>query len=171
MGRTAIIIATSYAVATILIALLGLAIAASTRSRREPDVRGLAEREKTWFAIVVALLTALLFATIFFTPYGRSAGADAQIVEIEAVQFAWLLPTTPIEAGRPVEFRLTSDDVNHSFAVYTEDWRLLFQVQVVPGATHEYVYTFERPGRYRVLCLEYCGIDHHRMASQLEVRG
>lgn len=170
MGRTATIIALSYVVATVLVALLGLAVAASTRSRRPTDVRRLAEREKTWFVVAVGLLTALLFATIFFTPYGRSADAGAQVVDVKAVQFAWLLPGESIQSGRPVEFRLTSDDVNHSFAVYTLSWKLLFQVQVVPGRTQKYVYTFKRPGRYRVVCLEYCGLDHHLMAAQIEVR-
>jgi cytochrome c oxidase subunit II len=31
------------------------------------------------------------------------------------------------------------------------------------------VYTFARPGRYRVLCLEYCGLAHHGMNSEFEV--
>lgn len=170
MGRTAIIVAVSYLVATALVAALALAVAASARSRRGVDERLLGEREKAWFVVTVALLAALLFATIFFTPYGRSAGSRGQVVDVRAVQFAWLLPVKPIEAGRPVEFRLTSDDVNHSFAVYTRSWRLLFQVQVVPGKTQTYVYTFEKAGTYRVACLEFCGLDHHLMQGQLEVR-
>ena len=59
--------------------------------------------------------------------------------------------------------------MNHSFAVYTAAGKLLFQVQVMPGRTQNYVYTFKKPGLYRVLCLEYCGVDHDAMQSDLRV--
>lgn len=172
MGRTATIIAVLYAVACAFAIVFMLFVAASTRSRRragEEELRKLSEREKTWFAIVVVLLVALLFATIFFTPYGRSAGAHHQTVDIKAVQFAWLIRGKPIRAGTPVEFRLTSADVNHGMAVYTQGGKLLFQVQVMPGKTQTYVYTFKKPGTYKILCLEYCGVDHDLMQSRLTV--
>jgi len=170
VGRTAIIIAVSYVVATVLVTVIGIAVAASTKSRRPPDVEKLREREKSWFVVAVVLLTALLFATIFFTPYSRGSGkAGAQVVDVKGVQFAWLVKGRPPRAGEPVEFRLTSGDVNHNLGVYTEGWKLLFQVQVVPGKTQKYVYTFRRPGLYRLVCLEFCGLDHHLMNTQLRV--
>ena len=172
MGRTATIIAVFYTAVSVLAIVLLVVIAASTRGRRTLDgaaLRRLGEREKAWFGIVVVLLVALLFATIFFTPYGRSAGPDPQIEPIEGLQFAWLVPGKPLVAGRPVEFRLTSKDVSHGFAVYTSSGRFLFQVQVTPGKTQIYVYTFKQPGTYKVLCLEYCGLDHDRMQSTLTV--
>ena len=170
MGRTAIIISFSYIAALVLVAALAVVIGVSTRSRRGVDSSRLADREKGWFVIAVALLTVLLFATIFFTPYGRSAGSDAQIVRVRAVQYAWIMPSKPIVAGRPVEFRLTSADVSHAFAVFTGGWKLLFQVQVLPGEEQRYVYTFKRPGTYHVACFEFCGIGHDRMQAFLEVR-
>ena len=39
----------------------------------------------------------------------------------------------------------------------------------MPGKTQTYVYTFKRPGTYKILCLEYCGLDHDRMQSHLRV--
>lgn len=149
-----------------------LFVAASTRGRRragEEVLRKLREQEKTWFAIVIVLLVALLFATIFFTPYGRSARAGHQTVNVKAVQFAWLIRGKPIKAGTSVEFRLTSADVNHGMAVYTQGGKLLFQVQVMPGKTQTYVYTFKKPGTYRIVCLEYCGVDHDLMQGRLTV--
>ena len=169
LGRTALIIAVSYVVATVLVTVVGVVVAASTRARVEPDLQKLREREKTWFVVAVALLTALLFATIFFTPYGKGAGKPgAQVVNVRGVQFAWLVRGRP-RAGEPVQFNLTSADVNHNLGVYTRDWKLLFQVQVVPGRTQKYVYTFDRPGTYRLVCLEFCGLDHHLMNTQLRV--
>jgi len=172
VGRTATIIAVSYAVVCAFAIVFMVLVAVSTRVRRragEEELRRLKEREKTWFAIVIVLLVALLFATIFFTPYGRGARARQQTVDVKAVQFAWLIRGKPIKAGTPVEFRLTSADVNHGLAVYTQGGKLLFQVQVMPGKTQTYVYTFKKPGTYRILCLEYCGVDHDLMQSRLTV--
>ncbi|HSC48892.1 MAG TPA: hypothetical protein VLD16_01415 [Gaiellaceae bacterium] len=169
MGRTAVIIAISYLAATVLVTLVAVAVAASTGVRGEPDVAKLREREKTWFVIAVALLTALLFATIFFTPYGKGAGKPgAQQLGIKGVQFAWLV-NGRVRAGRPVQFNLTSSDVNHNLGVYTMGWKLLFQVQVVPGKTQHYVYTFDTPGPYRLVCLEFCGLNHHLMNTTFRV--
>ena len=170
MGRTALIISIAYIAALVVVTALAVVIGLSTRTRGEVDSGRLAEREKGWFVIVVALLTVLLFATIFFTPYGKSAGSGAQVLEVRSVQYAWLLPAKPVAAGRPVEFRLTSQDVTHAFAVFTSGWKLLFQVQVIPGEEQRYVYTFTKPGTYHVACFEFCGIGHDRMQALLEVR-
>ncbi len=172
MGPIAIIIAVFYAAACLLAIAFMVWIARSTRAKKrqpEPDLDKLGEREKTWFVVVVVLLAALLFSTILFTPYGRSAGPNAQIVNVKAIQFAWLVSGKPIKAGTPVEFRLTSADVNHGFGVYNASGTLLFEVQVEPGHTQDYVYTFEKPGTYTILCLEYCGLDHASMQGQLTV--
>jgi cytochrome c oxidase subunit 2 len=172
MGTTATVIAVSYTVVSVLAIAFMLVVVRSTRGSapdRGSDTEALRHTERTWFVAVVVLLAALLFATIFFIPYGRSASKTAQVVDIQAIQFAWVIPGTPIRAGREVEFRLTSRDVNHSFAVYTQSGELLFQVQVMPGETQRYVYTFSKPGLYRVVCLEYCGVGHDEMQNELKV--
>jgi cytochrome c oxidase subunit II len=172
VGRTATIIAVSYTAACAIAIVFMVYVAASTRSRKTAEageVHRLRENERTWFVVVIALLVALLFATIFFTPYGRSAGTSKQVVRVTGVQFAWLVSGKPIKAGVPVEFELTSKDVSHGFGVYTSGGRLLFQVQVVPGKTQRYVYTFKRAGTYQVLCLEFCGLDHDQMQTRLTV--
>jgi cytochrome c oxidase subunit II len=170
MVTTGVVLTVAFtAVCAVAIAVV-LVIALSTRgSRRSLDIERVRHAERTWFVAVVVLLVAVLAATIAFTPYGRSAGKGAQIVDIQGLQFAWLIPGAPIKAGRQVEFRLTSKDVNHSFAVYTAAGELLFQVQVMPGKTQKYVYTFRKPGTYDVLCLEYCGVGHTNMKAELKV--
>ena len=149
---------------------IGAVVSSSTLGRqREIDARRLAEREKTWFGIAVVLLVSLLFATIFFTPYGRSAGSRGPTLDVRAQQFTFLIPRTHLRVGVPVRFRLTSADVNHGFGVYNAKEVLLFQVQVMPGETQEYVYTFKKPGVYHVLCLEYCGVGHDQMGGRFVV--
>ena len=172
MGRSATLIVIFYSVTSVLAISFMIWIALSTRRKNratDPDLNKLGEREKTWFAIVTVLLAAMLFATIFFTPYGRSAGKNAQVVNVKAIQFAWLLPGTPVKTGTPVEFKITSADVSHGFGVYTAGGKLLFELQVLPGTTQDYVYTFKKTGTYTILCLEYCGLGHAKMQGQLTV--
>ena len=76
---------------------------------------------------------------------------------------------TKIVVGRPVEFVLTSKDTTHGFGVTTDNYDLLFQAQIVPDHTQLVVHTFTKPGIYRIVCLEYCGVLHHTMLSQFEV--
>jgi cytochrome c oxidase subunit 2 len=90
--------------------------------------------------------------------------------DVRAQQFAFVIPGKAIKAGVPVKFHLTSGDVNHGFAVFNEHNEFLFQAQVMPGKTQDYVYTFKKPGRYRVVCFEYCGVGHAEMRGQLVVR-
>jgi cytochrome c oxidase subunit 2 len=173
VGRTALIIAVSYGIlggAAVL--AIGVAVWTSTLGRRhEVDARKLGEREKTWFGIVVVLLVSLLFATIFFTPYGRgsSGGHAKQTFDVVAQQFAFVMPGKPIKAKEEVEFRLTSKDVNHGFAVFDPHHKFLFQVQIMPGRTQLYRYTFTTPGTYSVECFEFCGLGHDQMATTFQV--
>jgi cytochrome c oxidase subunit 2 len=46
---------------------------------------------------------------------------------------------------------------------------LQFQAQVGADQTQKIVHTFHRPGTYEVLCLEFCGVDHHKMTTTFEV--
>ena len=171
MNSTALVIAISYAVVTVLGIAVFAVLARSTTAPAEVDERTLAHREKTWLFVGIVVLLAPLVATIFFTPYGESAPPGAQVVNVDARQFAFVLDEQTVQAGEPVEFRLVASDVNHGFGVYTEDDEFVFQAQVVPDATTTVVHTFDDPGTYKILCLEYCGVDHHGMVGQLEVTG
>jgi cytochrome c oxidase subunit II len=169
VGGTAITIGIAYLVVFVLGLLLAVGIWRSTKSRRPTDPARLAERERTWLIVVVIGLAALLFGSIFFIPYGQSASASDEVVDVTAQQFAWTFRPATVHTGRRVEFRLRSKDVNHGFGVYDGESTLLFQTQVVPDKTQRVFHTFKRPGTYRVLCLEYCGLDHHLMTGQIKV--
>jgi cytochrome c oxidase subunit 2 len=168
VNSTATLIAIAYGAVTVVGTIIALLIAFSTRSRRALDERKSAEREKTWLLVVVTVLATLLFATIWFVPYGKS-GNGAFVVDVTAQQFAWQLKPASVPAHRSIEFRLTSKDVNHGFGVYDDRGHFVAQVQVVPGKTQKLVHTFERPGRYQILCLEFCGFGHQVMQGSFEV--
>jgi cytochrome c oxidase subunit 2 len=171
MGTTALIIAIAYLIVVVIGAALAIVLARSTRARRrEVDTAAVAHRERGWLVVVIVIMSCLLFGTIFLIPYGdESAAADAQVVQVEAQQFGWSIDPTSVVAGTEVEFRLTSIDVNHGFGVYDEAGVLLFQVQVIPGWTQRALYTFEEPGTYEILCMEFCGVSHHLMTGRIEV--
>jgi cytochrome c oxidase subunit 2 len=169
MNSTAVLIAVSYAIVTVLGIGVFLLLWRSTTAPKEVDAKRLAHREKTWLFVVVGGLVALLVATIFVTPYGESAPPGAQVVEVDARQFAFVIDPGTVRAGEPVAFELVASDVNHGFGVYTEDDEFVLQAQVVPDRVTTIVHTFDEPGTYKVLCLEFCGLNHHGMVAQFEV--
>ena len=170
MGSTAIIITVAYSVVVVLGAILAWGLYRSTIRRRAVDTHQLAERERNWLIAVSVALVSLLFATIFFTPYGDSAnGKPVQIVKVTGQQFAWKITPSTVVAGKKVRFDVTSIDVNHGFGVYTSGLKYLFQVQAVPNQPTSVYHTFKTPGIYKVLCLEFCGKNHHLMEAQFEV--
>jgi cytochrome c oxidase subunit II len=176
MNPTALAIAILYG-AVVLLALVFLAViwhSTHRRRRRDEDTtdtRRLAHAEKVWFLIAVASLGVLLLATIPFTPYGQGTPSQgAQRVDVEGVQFAWVTDPAEARAGVPVRFRVTAGDVNHGFGVYNDDNTLLVQVQAVPDHPTEIEYTFEESGRYQIVCMEFCGVNHHRMLGTFTVR-
>ena len=168
MAGTDRLILIAYGIAVVLAVAVAVALWLSTGSRRATDTERLAEFERRWLVIVVAILVALLAATIWFTPYGKSTPANAQIVLVNAQQFFWQIEPSTVHVGRPVSFVTRSRDVNHDFAVY-RGHEFIAQIQVVPGKSSTLVHTFTKPGTYTVLCLEYCGVNHRGMVASFKV--
>jgi cytochrome c oxidase subunit 2 len=171
MTTTALIVAVAYCVAVAIGSVVALGVWRSTRRRAvtDGDVERYSHREGVWLIVVLAVLFALFLATIFYVPYSESAGQGKQVVRVTAVQFAWSVQPGEVKAGVPVEFLVESRDVVHGFGVYDADGNFQFQVQVIPQETQKVVHTFDEPGTYEILCLEYCGKDHHRMTTTLAV--
>lgn len=126
-----------------------------------------------WFALLVALIVVALATTLSRMPYadthGRANSAPDLVVEVTAHQWEWVLSRNEVPVGKDVAFRVNSEDVNHDFALYDEQNRLVLQTQAMPGYTNIIRHTFESPGTYRIRCLEYCGLEHHAMLSNLIV--
>jgi cytochrome c oxidase subunit 2 len=175
VNPTALTIAIAYSAVVVVAVVAILVVWRSTHSFESPrrdttDTARLARGEKAWFLITVAALGVLLLSTLAFIPYGDNAeAAGQQQVTVVGRQFAWQVSPGTIRAGVPARFAVGASDVNHGFAVYNDDNVLLFQIQAVPESTSHIVYTFKEPGRYQVVCLEFCGIDHHKMVGTLQV--
>jgi cytochrome c oxidase subunit II len=126
------------------------------------------------FVLFLAIFGAAFAVSLRAYPYFRfrshMVGTPAVTVQVDAVQWAWDLSQSVVPVGVPVEFAVTSDDVNHGFAIYSPNGRLLTQVQAMPGYTNRLLWRFTEPGTYLIRCLEYCGVSHHVMIDSLTVR-
>lgn len=102
----------------------------------------------------------------------RAAPGDLRIA-VDGEQFWWRVTYRPaggtavetanevrIPVGRTVAFELTSPDVIHSFWIPG----LAGKLDMVPGRTNQLVVRATRPGTFRGVCAEFCGLAHARMA-------
>lgn len=92
-----------------------------------------------------------------------------QVVDVVGQQWVWHITPDTVRAGSPVEFLVTSKDVNHGFGIYAPNGRIVTQTQAMPGYTNKIVHTFAEPGTYKVMCLEYCGLGHAPMTVEFTV--
>jgi cytochrome c oxidase subunit 2 len=70
-----------------------------------------------------------------------------------------------IPHGVPVQLKLTSQDVIHSFWVP----QVTGKVDLIPGKTNLLTVRADQPGTYRGLCGEFCGLQHARMHLRMVV--
>ena len=119
-----------------------------------------------WVMIVVGLPLTIWLVRV--NPYSLAADAP-QVVRATGYQWYWELDRAQVEAGRPVVFEVSSADVNHGFGLYDAQGVLVAQVQAMPGYINRLSHVFKTPGTYRVLCLEFCGLVHHGMTTEIEV--
>lgn len=139
-----------------------------------------------FFVSLGAILLTFLVLTLPRLPYPVEAFTPDRVVHAVGKQYAWSLtedpgptlaawdrefsPVVTVPAGTLVEFRVTTLDVNHGFSLYASDGHLVAQTQAMPGYMNRLRVTFDQPGTYTVLCLEFCGMSHHRMRGVVEVR-
>jgi len=167
--------ATAWYISLALIALIGVIFlyvgfgTARTADYATVQPRAYRIRAGAFWLLVIAGI-AIVAVTMRGLPYlAPDAAAAAQTVNVTGSQWYWELDPATVKAGETVEFRVASNDVNHGFGIYDADDAIVAQVQAMPGYVNRLRVTFDRPGTYRIMCLEYCGIAHHAMISDLEV--
>ncbi len=142
-------------------------------------------KKRFWFILILSVILGIFASvTIPRSPYFLFADeTPARVIHVSAMQFAFLMsdkaidPKNPLgetsvelPADRLVEFRVTSLDVNHGFAIYDQSNRLIAQTQAMPGYVNRLRWKFKEPGNYTILCLEYCGMAHQVMRASLTVK-
>ena len=89
------------------------------------------------------------------------AGSDVYVI---ARLWQWW-PMLELEEGKTYRIHLASMDWLHGFSLQPEN----INIQVHPGYEHVITVTPSRAGTYSLICNEYCGVNHHTMASKLYV--
>ncbi len=112
-------------------------------------------------------------ASVYWLPYAftrrNTVGRPQIMVHVLAQQWSFSFSPDKVPAGVPVEFDVTSSDVNHGFGLYDMGGHLVAQTQAMPGYTNRLIFVFKEPGTYLVRCLELCGTPHFAMQSQITV--
>ncbi len=98
-------------------------------------------------------------------------GKPQIIVQVMASQFIWKINQTNLPINVPIEFDVTSTDVNHGFGIFTPDGIIFAQTQAMPSYVNKLIVVFDKAGTYPVHCLEFCGVEHHDMVSLLHIGG
>lgn len=134
-------------------------------------VTGPAYRLRAWLFVLVSVAGVVItVATLVPWPHDARAGEVTRTIDAKARQWAWVLSANQASVGEVVEFVVTSEDVTHGFALYDPHKHIVAQVQVMPGFTNKVRYRFDQPGKYEILCLEYCGLAHHAMVAEIDVQ-
>jgi cytochrome c oxidase subunit 2 len=173
------------AAATVILAVFG-AVARSTRESRTFDYARVNRRRFLFFVSLAVILLIFLLFTLPQLPYPVEARTPDRVVHAIGKQYAWSLtegtgptlaswdrdfsPVVAVPLRATVEFRVTTLDVNHGFSLYAPDGHLVAQTQAMPGYVNRLRVVFDQAGTYTVLCLEFCGMSHHRMRGVVEVR-
>ncbi len=84
-------------------------------------------------------------------------GHDAYLL---AFRFGFF-PTLVVEAGHPVRIWLSSADVLHGFSIVGHGMNI--NLQIAPNHAYGATFTPTKPGKYLIVCNEYCGLSHHLM--------
>jgi cytochrome c oxidase subunit 2 len=169
----------------VILAVFGF-VARSTNVHREVNYASANRLRLLFFVSLAIILLTFLAITLPRLPYPVEASTPERIVLAVGKQYAWSLtegtaptlanwdsafsPVAAVPVGTVVEFRVTTLDVNHGFSLYAPDGRLVTQTQAMPGYVNRLRVVFDEPGTYTVLCLEFCGMSHHRMRGVVEVR-
>jgi len=79
--------------------------------------------------------------------------------------FAFKPSPLKVPKGSVVDFYLTSADVVHGFYIDGTDVNLM----AIPNAVNYAQARFDAPGKYQVICHEFCGLSHQDMVGEIEV--
>ena len=156
-------------VSLILMAVVGVAYARAVYATDGPPAGPGANKARSallWGMIVFGVILSV--GTLREGVYDV-AGPAPMVVNVSGGQWWWEVDTYEIPLGQEVEFRVTPEDVSHGMGIYTPGMTLVAQVQAMPGYTNKLVHTFDAPGTYQILCMEFCGIAHHDMVNEFNV--
>jgi cytochrome c oxidase subunit II len=165
----------------IFVLVMTVAIYSVVRFRAMPGdmrdgapIHGHTKLEVVWVTIPFLMVTALAIYGWIVLDDIEAKQPNTLVVKVTGQQFTWSFdyPSEKLHStelvlpkDRPVEFRIHTNDVLHSF--WVPEFRL--KSDAVPGLTTKIRLTPSRIGRYQVVCAELCGIGHSTMRQLVRV--
>ncbi len=169
-----ILVGVSILVSTVVIAAIFWWV--GSRTQPQQDYKSVTERgyrlrrEYFWGLLIVSIL--LFGVGIYSFPYPQIVESRVTgkpfVVKVMSSQFMFDMSETEVPRGW-VRFDVMANDVNHGFGIYKDGW-LIAQTQAMPDYVNRLYVNFTEPGKYEVWCLEYCGLAHHIMMTEFEVK-
>jgi cytochrome c oxidase subunit II len=160
----------------VYVVVAGFILVAVVRGRHGARSSRISDNAFIWIGgiIVPALILIVLGVVTIDTGRAlRQPSRDPLVVDVSAKQWWWAVTypqqrvTTANEihlpVGEPIEVRLTSDNVLHSFWVP----ELAGKMDAIPGQVNTLRFTIEKAGTYLGLCGEFCGLQHANMHFQV----
>jgi cytochrome c oxidase subunit II len=179
---------------TVIVTTIGFFIVmATTKSKNKQSFSSKSKYhpEAFWaIGVTVILIWLWVISYPWMPPVASSSitkSVPIQVVDVTAGQWFWLMnrvdqqpqgihpgdtPRVTVVANQPVKFVAHSIDVNHGFGIFAgsnDGAPILLQMQVIPKVENVFYYTFKHPGTYFIRCLEYCGMAHPYMISEIKV--
>jgi cytochrome c oxidase subunit II len=139
-----------------------------------PPIHGNTRLEVIWVTIPFIMVTALAIYGWVVLEDLEAKQKNEMVVNVTGQQFTWTFeypsekvnsPELVLPVDRPIEFKIKTKDVIHSF--WVPQFRL--KSDAVPGLTTSIRVTPDKTGRYEVVCAELCGIGHSTMRQFVRV--
>jgi len=139
-----------------------------------PPIHGNTRLEVIWVTIPFIMVSALAIYGWITLEDIEAKQKDEMVVNVTGQQFTWTFeyPSEKVASkelylpvDRPVEFKIQTKDVIHSF--WVPQFRL--KSDAVPGLTTKIRLTPDKQGNYEVVCAELCGLGHATMRQFVHV--
>ncbi len=138
------------------------------------EMHGSMVLETVWSIIpfVVSMTIFLGGAIVFYNQF--TPPADSMDVYVVGKQWMWKIQHESgqreinelhVPVGRNIKLTMTTEDVLHDFDVPA----FRTKVDVVPGRYTYMWFQPTKPGKYRLFCAEYCGLNHSGMGGWVYV--
>ncbi len=135
--------------------------------------------------LLAGILTTVAFVAIVFASYGMGVMVPTSIKNVKpydkdtviqvsdnhyeiyyiARMWSFFPQEVKLPAGSTVDIYVTSTDVIHGFNIAKKAVNLM----AVPNAVNHVRLKFDEPGKYDIVCHEYCGVGHQMMHAQIIV--
>ena len=138
------------------------------------EIHGSIALETAWSIIpfIISMTIFLGGAVVFYNQYRPPA--EAMEIYVVGKQWMWKfqhgtgqreINDLHVPVGRNIKLTMTTEDVIHD--LFIPAFRT--KADVVPGRYSTIWFNATKPGKYHILCAEYCGLNHSGMGGTIYV--